>query len=88
LSYNPYFSAYFFSQNSNFLSQQINEQYFQPWLFSEANGLIVVLVFGKKGEKMENKNGRTQHTHARLHHTCAHAATHCCCRCCIAYLLP
>jgi hypothetical protein len=40
LSYNLYFSAYFFSRNSVFLSQQISEQYFQPWLFSETNGLI------------------------------------------------
>jgi hypothetical protein len=29
LSYNPYFSACFFSRNSVFLSQQISEQYFQ-----------------------------------------------------------
>jgi hypothetical protein len=28
LSYNLYFSAYFFSRNSVFLSQQISEQYF------------------------------------------------------------
>jgi hypothetical protein len=28
-----------FSRNNIFLSQQISEQYFQPWFFSEANGL-------------------------------------------------
>jgi hypothetical protein len=39
LSYNLYFSAYFFSPNSIFLSQQISKQYFQSWLFSETNGL-------------------------------------------------
>jgi hypothetical protein len=44
LSYNSYFSACFFSRNSVFLSQQISEQYFQPWLFSEANGLVSVHV--------------------------------------------
>jgi hypothetical protein len=44
LSYNSYFSTCFFSRNSVFLSQQISEQYFQPWLFSEANGLVSVHV--------------------------------------------
>jgi hypothetical protein len=29
LSYNPYFSIYFFRQNNIFFSQQISEQYFQ-----------------------------------------------------------
>jgi hypothetical protein len=44
LSYNPYFSACFFSWNNIFLSQQISEQYFQPWFFSEANGLSVAFT--------------------------------------------
>jgi hypothetical protein len=44
LSYNPYFLACFFSCNSVFLSQQINEQYFQPWFFSKANGAIVLTI--------------------------------------------
>jgi hypothetical protein len=34
--------AYFFSWNNVFLSQQIDEQYFQPWLFNEGNGLIML----------------------------------------------
>jgi hypothetical protein len=37
LSYNSYFLACFFSRNSIFLSQQISEQYFQAWLFSDTN---------------------------------------------------
>jgi hypothetical protein len=42
LFYNPYFLAYFFSWNNIFLSQYINEQYL---LFSEANGIIYVLMW-------------------------------------------
>ena len=37
-SYNPYFSACFFSQNSVFLSQQISQNNVSTYFFSEANG--------------------------------------------------
>jgi hypothetical protein len=38
--YNPYFSAYFFSQNSVFLSQQISQQCFSAGLSAQPNGAI------------------------------------------------
>ena len=38
LSYNPYFSACFFSRDSVFLSQQISRNSISPCFFSEANG--------------------------------------------------
>ena len=39
--YNPYFSTCFFSQNSVFLSQQINRNSIPVCFFSEANGANV-----------------------------------------------
>jgi hypothetical protein len=42
LFYNPYFLTYFFSLNDISLSQYIKEQYL---LFSEANGIIYVLMW-------------------------------------------
>ena len=39
--YNPSFSAYFFSRNSVFLSQQINWNNVLACFFSEANGALV-----------------------------------------------
>ena len=38
LSYNPYFSACFFSRNNIFLSQQISRNSILAYFFSEANG--------------------------------------------------
>ena len=40
-SYNPYFSACFFSRNSVFLSQQISRNSVSSCFFSEANGAII-----------------------------------------------
>jgi hypothetical protein len=40
-AYNPYFSACFFSRNSVFLSQQINQQCFSAGLSAQPNGAIV-----------------------------------------------
>ena len=40
LSYNPYFSACFFSQNSIFLSQQISRESISICFFSEANEIL------------------------------------------------
>jgi len=40
LSYNPYFSACFFSQNIIFLSQQISRNSVPACFFSEANGAV------------------------------------------------
>jgi hypothetical protein len=37
-AYNPYFLACFFNQNSVFLSQQINQQYFLVGLSAQPNG--------------------------------------------------
>jgi hypothetical protein len=37
-AYNPSFSAYFFSQNSIFLSQQISQQRFSAGLSAQPNG--------------------------------------------------
>ena len=41
LSYNISFSAYFFSRNNIFLSQQINRNNISACFFSEANGAII-----------------------------------------------
>ena len=41
-SYNPYFLAYFFNQNSVFLSQQISRNSISTCFFSEANEAIVL----------------------------------------------
>jgi hypothetical protein len=43
--YNPSFSACFFSQNSVFLSQQTNQQYFSAGLSTQPNGAYSVGVF-------------------------------------------
>jgi hypothetical protein len=42
-AYNPYFSACFFSWNSVFLSQQINQQCFSAGLSAQPNGAIASL---------------------------------------------
>jgi hypothetical protein len=39
-AYNPYFSACFFSWNSNFLSQQISQQRFSAGLSAQPNGAM------------------------------------------------
>jgi hypothetical protein len=41
LAYNPYFSAYFFSRDSIFLSQQISQQCFSAGLSAQPNGAHV-----------------------------------------------
>jgi hypothetical protein len=41
-AYNPSFSAYFFSQNSIFLSQQIRQQCFSAGLSTQQNGAMVM----------------------------------------------
>jgi hypothetical protein len=46
LAYNPFFSAYFFSQYSIFLSQQISQQCFSAGLSAQPNGAkICVVIF-------------------------------------------
>jgi hypothetical protein len=40
-AYNPYFSTCFFSQNSVFLSQQINQSCFSVDLSAQPNGAII-----------------------------------------------
>jgi hypothetical protein len=45
MAYNPYFSAYFFSQNSVFLSQQISQQCFSAGLSAHPNG---AMIFGSR----------------------------------------
>jgi hypothetical protein len=42
LAYNPYFSAYFFSWNSVFLSQQISQQCFSAGLSAQPNGALIL----------------------------------------------
>ena len=51
LSYNPYFSACFFSRNSIFLSQQISRNSVSACFFSEANGAVYILFFSSRREK-------------------------------------
>jgi hypothetical protein len=45
-AYNSFFSAYFFSRNSIFLSQQISHQCFLAGLSAQPNGANVVKASG------------------------------------------
>jgi hypothetical protein len=47
LAYNPSFSAWFFSGNIIFLSQQISQQCFSAGLLAQPNGAYVRLSGGK-----------------------------------------
>jgi len=44
-SYNPYFSACFFSRNRVFLSQQIRRNNVSACFFSEANGAFIIKLW-------------------------------------------
>jgi hypothetical protein len=56
LAYNPYFSAYFFSQNSIFLSQQISQQCFSVGLSAQPNGAIARLnVWMERNKKLKTQ---------------------------------
>jgi hypothetical protein len=46
-TYNPYFSACFFSRNSIFLSQQLSQQCFSVGLTAQPNGAIISYVISE-----------------------------------------
>jgi hypothetical protein len=56
LVYNSYFSAYFFSRNSIFLSQQISQQCFSAGLSAQPNGAIARLnVWMERNKKLKTQ---------------------------------